>query len=424
MKQYYPRIADEILEFKLESSGAVIIIGPKWCGKSTTALQKANSVVYMQDSENCENNKALAKNAPSLFLSGKTPRLIDEWQIIPFIKDAIRFEIDKRDEFGQFILTGSATPISEDPNSHSGIGRITTMIMRTMSLYESKDSNGSISLKSIFDGLEITPAISNVDLLRYAFLICRGGWPKSVGLSDRIALQLAINYYDGLIEEDISKVDGIRRDRDRASLILRAYSRNIGSQASFSTLKNDLEVNYGGTIDEDTIVSYVNALKKLFVIEELRAWCPYLRSKTVIRTSNTRQLIDPSIGCAALDIGPQDLINDLNTMGFYFESMAIRDLRIYAEKLGGNVYHYRDSKGREVDAVIHLRNGDYGLVEIKMCDNEKIEESCRKLIKFVNDIDDSKMRKPKFLMVITATEYAYKRKEDGIYIVPLACLKD
>jgi len=423
MEKYLPRIVDKILKFKLESKGAVLIQGPKWCGKSTTALQQAKSVVYMQNTQMKKQNIELAKTDVELFLSGPTPKLIDEWQIIPFIWDSIRFEVDQRDAFGQFILTGSATPIDTSMITHSGIGRITRMTMRPMSLYESKDSNGEVSLKDLFEGGKRIASTSNVSVQDYAYLVCRGGWPKAIGVKKEIALQQAIDYYDELIYSDISKVDGINRNSNRAKLVLKSYARNSSQEASINTILNDIANNDDFSFSDVTLSSYINGFKKLFVIEDLPAWNPNLRSKTAIRSQEVRHFVDPSIATASLGIGPMDLMYDLKTFGFLFESMAIRDLRVYAESLNGSVYHYRDKNGLEVDAVIHLRNGDYGLVEVKLAADDLIEEGAKNLLNLSNLIDTTKMKNPSFLMVITATQYAYKR-QDGVYIVPLACLKD
>ena len=359
MKKYYSRCIDSQLKEKLESSGAVLIKGPKWCGKSTTAEQFAKSVVYMQNPKDKMQNIALAKNAPDIFLSGDTPKLIDEWQIIPFIWDSIRFEVDHRDDFGQFILTGSTTPVDSSEIEHSGIGRITTLMMRPMTLFESLDSNGIISLAKLFNNENVSAGFSKKTLLDYAFLTCRGGWPKVIGQNEKVALEIAKNYYDGLVNEDLFKFDGVERDIEKVKATLRAYARNIASECSIETLIKDIKQNDDKSISDETIVSYIKALKEIFVIEDIPAWNPNLRSKVAMRTSPTRHLIDPSIGCKALGIGPQDLINDLRTFGLMFESLVVRDLKVFANKLGGSVYHYRDKNGLEADAVIHLENGKW-----------------------------------------------------------------
>lgn len=426
MEKYLSRCVDQQLKEKLESSGAVLIKGPKWCGKSTTAMQFAKSAVYMQRSQEREQNIALAKNAPDLFLAGPTPKLIDEWQVIPFIWDDIRYEIDKRDAFGQFILTGSATPLIKSETEqiiHSGIGRITTLVMRPMSLYESLDSSGDVSLRDLFEEKEIKGAISFKNLQDYAYLACRGGWPVSIGLEKDVSLRIAKNYYDGLVENDLFGLDGVNRYTEKVKATLRAYARNISTECSIETLIKDIKGSDNKSVSDETIRSYLNALRKIYVIEDISAWNPNLRSKTSIRSTPTRHFIDPSIGCKALGLGPNDLINDLKTFGFIFEDLAVRDLKVYAEKVNGSLYHYRDSKGLEIDAVIHLENGSWGAFEIKLCDPDNIELGAKHLLELANNIDEEKMKKPSFLAVITATKYAYKR-EDGVYIIPLACLKD
>ena len=426
MDKYLKRCIDTRLKDKLDSSGAVWIKGPKWCGKSTTAEQVANSFVYMQSRKERDQNIALAKNAPELFLSGKTPKLIDEWQVIPFIWDDIRFEIDQRDAFGQFILTGSASPLNsqeEQEMQHSGVGRISTIVMRPMSLFESLDSNGAISLNSLFKGEKVASAVCNKKLIDYAQYACRGGWPKSVGMSEKVSIEIARNYYDGLVENDIKSVDGVSRDIDKLKAFMRSYARNISTECSIQTIVNDIKGYDNKIVSDETVRNYIKALEKLYVIEDIKSWSPNLRSKTTIRTSPTRHFIDPSIACRALGAYKEDLINDLKTFGLIFEDMAVRDLKIYADKLYGDVYHYRDKNGLEIDAIIHLDNGKWAAFEIKLHDSDRIEEGAINLLKFASLIDEQKMKKPEFLMVITATEYAYQR-EDGVWIVPLACLKD
>ena len=421
MKKYMPRIADEILDFKLRSKGAVWIRGPKWCGKSTTATRVSKTVIMMQDESTKEQNIALAKIDPSGFLKGDTPLLIDEWQTIPFIWNQIRFEVDKRDEFGQFILTGSNMPKEEDmQDQHSGTGRITNMIMRPMSLFESGESDGSISLKGLFSGTEQGSARRDLSLEDYAFLTARGGWPKAVGLDRDIALQQAIDYYDGLVNGDITNHDEIPRDPERLRLFLRSYARNCSTGSACTTIRDDMVANDGGSLDTDTIAAYVKSMKRLFVIEESEAWNPNLRSKAATRTSNTRYFVDPSIACAALGTGPEGLIKDIRTFGLLFENLCIRDLRIYSEPFGGTVKHFRDSYGLEADAVITLRDGSWGAVEVKLGSQERIEEGERNLLKLASSIGNE-MKKPSFLMVLTATRIAY-RTENGVWVVPLGCL--
>lgn len=424
MKEYKSRIADKILKNKLLSKGAVLIEGPKWCGKTTTAEQIALSVLYMTKPEDMKQNISLAEINPSLLLSGEVPRLIDEWQVAPKLWDAIRFEVDHRNLEGQFILTGSSVPINMDEVTHSGTGRYTRMIMRPMTLFESRESNGSVSLKDLFEGKNNITGINNLSLEDVAYLCCRGGWPRATFMDKEIALEQAFDYLDSVINSDVSKVDDVSRNPERTKNIMRSYARNLGSQASNETIKSDVLKNDSFSLDTDTVLSYINALRKIFVVEDTMAWNPNLRSKTAIRTTETRYFVDPSIAVAALGIGPNDLINDLNTFGLIFENLCVRDLRVYAESLKGTVYHYRDASDLECDTVIHLRDGSYGLVEIKIGGDMLIEEGVNNLIKLQNKIDITKMKKPSFLMVLTAIgKYAYKR-EDGVYVVPIGCLKN
>ena len=421
---YYKRVADKLLKEKLEAKGAILVTGAKWCGKTSTSLRIAKSTLFMQDPQTKKQNIAIAELNPMLLLEGDVPRLIDEWQIAPQLWDAVRFEVDKRNEFSQFILTGSATPVKVLDNSHTGLGRIGRLKMRPMSLFESLDSNGSVSLCELFMNREIMiQGTCDLELDDLAFLICRGGWPRSIGYSERIALQQAIDYFEGLIETDISKVDGVHRNPERAKRLLRSLARFVGSQAKLSSILEDMKSNESSTISDKTIRTYIEALNNIFVLENSVSWNPQLRSKTAVRTSDTRYFTDPSIATAALGVGPKDLINDLETMGFLFENMCIRDLRIYSEILNGSVYHYRDKSNLECDAVIHLRNGSYALIEIKLGGHKLIELGASNLNKLENVIDTSKMKKPAFKMIIVGVgKYAYQRK-DGIYIVPIGCLK-
>lgn len=424
MKEYKSRIADKILKNKLLSKGAVLIEGPKWCGKTTTAEQIALSVLYMTKPEDMKQNISLAEINPSLLLSGEVPRLIDEWQVAPKLWDAIRFEVDHRNLEGQFILTGSSVPINMDEVTHSGTGRYTRMIMRPMTLFESCESNGSVSLKDLFEGKNNITGTNNLSLEDVAYLCCRGGWPRATFMDKEIALEQAFDYLDSVINSDVSKVDDVSRNPERTKNIMKSYARNLGSQASNETIKSDVLKNDSFSLDTDTVLSYINALRKIFVVEDTMAWNPNLRSKTAIRTTETRYFVDPSIAVAALGIGPNDLINDLNTFGLIFENLCVRDLRVYAESLKGTVYHYRDASDLECDTVIHLRDGSYGLIEIKIGGDMLIEEGVNNLIKLQNKIDITKMKKPSFLMVLTAIgKYAYKR-EDGVYVVPIGCLKN
>ena len=420
--EYRKRLADEVLKDKLEASGAVLVEGAKWCGKTTTSKQIAKSVLYMQEPAQKKQNLLMADTNPSLLLQGNTPRLIDEWQLAPKLWDAVRFEVDQRDDFGQFILTGSAVPPDTSEISHSGTGRISRMLMRPMSLFESGESSGSVSLEGLFNtDYEVSASVES-DIEKLAFLICRGGWPKAVGKSIKVALQQALDYYDAVVNSDISRVDGKERNPERAKLLMRSYSRNIGSQAKFEKIRQDILGNDVDSFSIDTLYDYLNALKKIFVVEDAPAWNPNLRSKTAIRNTDTRYFVDPSIATASMGLGPKDLINDLSTMGLLFENLCVRDLRIYAQSIGGEIYHYRDKSGLECDAVVHLRNGSYGLVEIKLGGDKLIEEGCATLNKFEKIIDTTKMKSPSFKMVLTGVgNYAFKRP-DGILVVPVRSL--
>ena len=425
MKQYRPRIADGILRRRLMGVGAVLIQGPKWCGKTTTAEQQAKSVVYMDDPEYMEQNIELAALSPKKLLAGTTPRLIDEWQLAPQLWDAARFEIDHRDGEGQFIFTGSAVPADTDKIHHSGTGRFAWLTMRTMSLYESGESTGEVSLGDLFSnsGADIF-GTNNLNIDSIAWLICRGGWPRATTINKEVALDMAYRYYEAVINNDISRVDNVKRDAERAKRILRSIARNQCAQISVNTICADIENNDSVSANRLTIASYIEALKKIFVLEDSLAWNPNLRSKTAIRSSETLYFSDPSIGIAALGVGPNDLINDLSTMGLFFESMCIRDLRVYADALEGSIYHYRDSKGLECDAVLHLRNGSYGLIEIKLGGEKNIEEGAKNLKLLASKIDNTKMKAPSFLMILTGTTKYAIRREDGVYVVPIGCLKD
>ena len=424
MKKYRNRVVDAILQEKLEGKGAVLIEGPKWCGKTTTAEQIAKSVLYMDDPQSKEQNVNMAALNPKRLLSGETPRLIDEWQIAPKLWDAIRFEVDHRDDLGQFVLTGSAVPPDTKEITHSGTGRFSWLMMRPMSLYESGESTGEVSLSRLFEGKGEVDGESKLDLERIAFLICRGGWPRSIDMRDKIALNQAIDSYDAVVHSDINRADGVEKNPERVKRLMRSLARNQGQQIANTAIAADIAVNDESTINQETVAGYISALKKIFVVEDMPAWNPNLRSKSAIRTSDTRYFVDASIAAAALGIGPNDLINDLNTMGFLFETMCVRDLRVYAEALGGSVYHFRNKAGLECDAVVHLRNGSYGLIEIKLGGEKLIREGVETLTSLTESIDTSKMKEPAFRMILTAADqYAYRR-EDGICIVPVGCLKD
>ncbi|MBO4579333.1 MAG: ATP-binding protein [Clostridiales bacterium] len=424
MKEYKERIADKLLLEKLEEKGAVVIEGPKWCGKTTTAMQVAKSTIRMDEPKKRDENIQMSEIDPSRLLEGDTPRLIDEWQITPKIWDAARYEVDIRDEEGQFILTGSAVPVDSNEIKHSGTGRFTWLTMRPMSLFESRESSGEVSLEDLFSEPRSISGTNNLGIERLAFLICRGGWPRAINMNDRPALAQAVDYYDAIVKSDINRADGVNKNPERVRKLMRSYARIQGGQVPNTLIRDDIASNDTESLNEDTIVSYINALKRIFVIEDMPAWNPNLRSKTAIRTSDTRYYVDPSIATASLGISPKDLVNDLNTFGLLFEALCIRDLRVYSESLGGNVYHYKDKSGLECDAVIHMRNGTYGLMEIKLGGNKLIEEGVHNLQSLRDKIDTSKMNSPSFLSIIVGVgDYAYRR-EDGIYIIPIACLKN
>ena len=424
MKEYRARIVDDMLKDKLESKGAVVIEGPKWCGKTTTAMQVAGSILRMDEPSKRETNIQMSEIDPGRLLKGNVPRLIDEWQIAPKLWDAARYEVDTRGEEGQFILTGSAVPIESREITHSGTGRFTWLMMRPMSLFESGDSTGEVSLNQLFGSPSVIDGMNNLSIEKLAFLICRGGWPHAVGMKEKPALLQAEDYYEAVIKSDINRADGVSKNPERVKRLMRSFARNQGTQISNTMLRDDIISNDTESLNEDTIASYINALKNIFVVEDMPAWNPNLRSKTSIRTSDTRYYVDPSIAVAALGIGPKDLTNDLNTMGLLFETLCVRDLRVYAESIGGNVLHYRDKSGLECDTVIHLKNGRYGLAEIKLGGQKFIEDAAENLKSLSNKIDTSKMPAPSFLMIVIGIgEFAYKR-EDGIFIVPIGCLKN
>lgn len=424
MAEYKRRIADKILERKVLGKGAVLIEGPKWCGKTTTAKQLARSVLDLGDAAVLKQSMQMIEISPKSLLEGETPRLIDEWQALPPIWDSIRSEVDKRGVPSQFILTGSSVLPDAEETIHSGTGRFAHIMMRPMSLYESGESNGTISLKDLFEGK--TPEIQQNDLEidAIAYLTCRGGWPWATIISKEVALDQAFDYVDSVIQRDIQRVDKIKRSPERARLLLRSYARNISQQVSYSTIRKDMQTNDASKLDEDTVADYIKALKKLFVIEDLAAWNPNIRSKAAIRTSDTRHFVDPSIGTAILGLGPKDLVNDLDSFGLFFEDMVVRDLRVYAEALDGQLYHYRDSSGLECDTVLHRRNGSYALLEVKLGGEDNINKGAANLIELSNNIDTDKMPRPSFMAVIVGVgKFAYQRK-DGVFVIPIGCLKD
>ncbi len=422
--EYKKRIADILLEEKLDAMGAVLIEGPKACGKTTTAEQHAKSILYLDDPENIQQNIQMAETNVKKLLQGENPRLIDEWQIAPQLWDAIRFEIDHRKGDGLFMLTGSAVPADDSAIHHTGTGRFAWLTMRPMTLWESKESSGEISLGKLFSCPEEIDGTNNMTMEQIAFAICRGGWPNSLDKkTPKASLLQVTEYYEAITRSDISRVDKVERDEHRTKRLLRSYARLQGAMASIPTIVADMKANEQDSMSDETVASYIKALKKLFVIEDMPAWNPNLRSKTAIRTSDTRYFVDPSIAVAALGIGPNDLLNDLETMGLLFETMCVRDLRVYAEANDGDVFHYRDKSGLECDAVVHLRNGRYGLIEIKIGGNTRIEEGASNLKSLAAKIDQTKMKSPSFMMVLTAVgKYAYRRSDD-VLVVPIGCLK-
>lgn len=400
-----------------------MIEGPKWCGKTTTAEQVSKSTLSVDDPSTVNTNKILSEIDPERLLTGDHPRLLDEWQVAPKLWDAVRHHVDRHKGQGQFILTGSSVPADISETIHSGTGRFGWLVMRPMTLYESGDSTGDVSLASLFESQPIS-GCSDLDLDRLTFLICRGGWPESVNMDDDVALDQAFDYIDAVIRNDMSRVDDIRRDPQKVRMLLRSYARNQGTQISQASISADISSNDTEGVSEETVSEYLQALRKLYVIEDMKAWNPNLRSKTAIRTSDTRYFVDPSLAAASLRIGPQDLINNLNTTGFFFEALAVRDLRVYAESLDGDVYHYKDNLDNECDVVIHLRNGRYALLEVKLGGERLIDEGVKTLKDVLRRIDTDKMGKPAFMAIITGTErYAYRR-DDGIIILPLGALKN
>lgn len=421
-QNYYPRLADGLLQNRLESAGAVLIEGPKWCGKTTTAECAAGSAIYLQDPRHTREYLLAADLEPSILLEGAVPRLIDEWQMAPVLWDAVRYSVDRRGgAAGQYILTGSAVP-ADDSVMHSGTGRFARLLMRPMSLFESMESSGQVSLGKLFEGQERVRAISNLSVEHLASVIARGGWPASIGESENAALQRVVNYIDMIARTDISRVDDVRRDPQRVYALLRSLARNTGTMASIASICDDISMSEGGTeITDKTITQYLRALSRIFVTEDMQAWNPVLRSKTAIRTSPKRYFIDPSLPVAVFALTPKRLLEDLQYFGFLFESLCVRDLRIYAQAIDGNVYHYHDKNDLEADAVVVLRDGRWGAVEIKLGSRE-IEKGAANLLKLRRKIDTEKMQAPSFLMVLTGGQYGFTR-EDGVHIVPIGTLR-
>ena len=423
---YRPRICDSILQKKLRTGGAVLISGPKWCGKTWTALNAANSVIYMQDPDKRSSYLKLAQTTPSLLLKGEKPRLIDEWQTATVLWDAVRFAVDKEPKKGQFILTGSVIVDNEgkDPSErmeHTGTGRISRMRMRPMSLFESGESNGTVSVRSLFEGKTDVESTSNLTIEDIAYIICRGGWPAAMEMDKEDALEVAYDYYESITEKDASTVDKSQKDPDRVRAIMKSLSRNISTMTTDRTIIGDVKAN-DVSMSDKTLELYLRALRKLFVVEDIKAWQPSLRSKTGIRTSDKRQFVDPSIAVAALGIGPDAIIEDFNFFGFLFESLCTRDLRVYSEGLRGTIRHYHDNNNLEADLIISLDNGKWAAVEVRLGSRE-IEEGAEHLKKLAANIDTDKFPAPSFLMVVTGGEFAYRR-DDGVLVVPLGCLRD
>lgn len=417
-KKYLPRISDKILQSKLESSGAVLVEGAKWCGKTTTAHHASNSAIYLQDPDNAASYRALADTKPSLLLKGEKPRLLDEWQTAPVLWDAVRFDVDRSGNIGQYILTGSAVP-KDNQTEHTGTGRISRIIMRPMSLFESLESNGTVSLSSLFAENQEIESMSSLSIENIAHAICRGGWPSSIQMKSHASLQVATNYVESVINMDINRVDGVDKNPERVRLLLRSLARNIATLTTQQTILSDIEAT-DMSISDKTLTVYMNALRRIFVVEDVPAWQPSLRSKTAIRTAPKRCFVDPSIATAVLRANPDSILHDFELFGFLFEALCIRDMRIYANANDGDIFHYRDQTGLESDMIVRLRNGKWGIVEVKL-GNKQIEDAAKNLIALKNKINSDKMGEPSFLMVLTGGEYAYRR-EDGVFVVPIGCM--
>lgn len=429
MNEYKPRIADGLLSEKLSYMGAVLVRGAKWCGKTTTARQIAKSSVFLADARKGAANRQLAQQRPDRLLQGAYPRLIDEWQEVPSLWDAVRATVDDVGSRGMFVLTGSAVPPQVDEEDirrqvrHTGTGRIARLTMRPMTIWESGDTRGTVSFADLFAGHDVVGEASDLQLENVAELICRGGWPGAMGLTGRAARGPSREYFEAICETDISRVDDTLRDSVRVRGVMKSLSRLQGTQSSAAVICGDVKVNDVTSLTEDTVYSYLKALKKIFVTEDLEAWCPNLRCKTPVRTTNTRYFTDPSIATAALGVSPDELLNDLPTFGLFFETLAIRDLRTYAEELGGRLYHYHDKSGLECDAVMRLENGQYGLIEIKTGGETLIAKGEKSLKDLATKIDTTKMPHPSFLMILTADgDFAYRTNAD-VWVCPIGCLR-
>jgi predicted AAA+ superfamily ATPase len=425
---YLPRIVDSELDLRLRAVGATVIVGPKWCGKTTTAKQKAKSVLEMQDPDLQEGYLKLAATKPSMLLEGENPRLIDEWQLAPVLWDAVRVSVDRRKEKGLYLLTGSVV-VDEDKIRHTGIGRISRLEMDTMSLFETGESSGDVSLRELFanPSVSVDGAKGKLTVEELIFAVCRGGWPSSLeAVGDDAKLFVATDYFNNVVDVDISRVDDVERDPFLAGQLLRSYARNISTLATKASIRKDvLSVR---DVSLPTVDSYLSALRKLFVINDVEAWCPAIRSATDIRASHKRGFSDPSIAVAAMGVGPDYFRTDFKTFGFLFESLVMRDLRVYSHALGGRISYYRDRYGLEADAVLHLKDGRYALIEVKLGSNEIEEgaEHLKEIKRLVSEYNKSEsqcpLRLPDLLMVITGGEYAYTR-EDGVVVCPVSALK-
>ena len=422
--EYRHRVVDEILDFYLECMGAVLIEGPKWCGKTRTGEEHAKSVIKLQDPDNVDKYRAAVKAKPSVLLEGPTPRLIDEWQDFPILWNAVRHLVDERGEDGQFILTGSAVPREEKEEEaprHTGTGRIVRMRMRPMSLWESGDSTGEISLSALFEGTGEVSGHSRVGIDELAHLVCRGGWPQAVlAKSPRAAYMKSSSYVDEVVHEDVHRVDGVERNPDRVRNLLKSLARNISTLTTSETILQDLKTN-DSTFSEKTLSSYLNALRKIFLVEDVPAWSPSLKSRLAIRSAAKRQFVDPSVATAVLGATPRRLLNDFRSFGSLFESLCVRDLRVYAQPLDGEVRHYRDQTGLEADMIVALKDGRWGAIEVKLGAGD-IDSAAEGLKKLKAKVDVSRMGHPSFLMVLTGTDLGYTR-EDGVVVCPLGCLK-
>lgn len=427
LQDYKPRVCDKELSEQLEAAGAVLIEGAKWCGKTYTGRNAANSVLFMQDRDQSAMYKQMAATKPSLLLDGESPRLLDEWEEAPVLWDAVRFAVDMRGKMGQFILTGSAVPKEDkslpenERRMHSGTGRIVPMRMRTMSLWESDESTGQVSLETLFDHPDNDlAALSNLTIEQLAFSICRGGWPASIRLKERAALRTARNYVEDIINLDIHRVDGVEKNPLRVRKLLESLARNISTMATNETIMADIRAT-DQTLSPNTYATYMNALRRIFIVDDVPAWSPALRSKTTIRSAAKRHFVDPSVAVALLRISPVALLRDFKTFGFLFEDLCARDLRVYAQALDGEVFHYHDKKDLECDLVIALHDGRWAAVEVKLGANEE-ELAAKNLLSLAKDIDEQRMNPPSFLMILTGGQFAYRRK-DGVYVIPIGCLK-